>query len=219
MLGSLILKLIIRLEDNVVRVKEGLCTIFSNERFSDERRYTRRIGTDKDVEALTNVFRWLNFEVRSHLDLTCVEMVTELRKYRNDDYHGYDAFFCFFLSHGENEAIISTDGKEIKLDTIRDIFLQSKGLRRTPKFVFIQACRGSDNVELVPAEYITSKPLGDNTEWQKEFKAATQSTMEAANTKSTDRDIEVEEQGARGIMPRDVDFMMLMASTSGTYSS
>ena len=130
-------------DDCTVHVKSGLCVIFSNEVFPDESR--RRIGTMQDVKRLEEVFQWLGFKVDPpHIDLKKRDMEKKMIEYKDQKYQDCDAFFCFIMSHGTDGAIVTVDDKEIRYETIRNVFLQSDGLCGKPKYFFIQACRGTD---------------------------------------------------------------------------
>ena len=188
----------------MVHVQNGLCVVFSNENFTKEG-LTHRVGTNRDVNALKQVFEGLGYDFVAHKDLTGDDMNRALNDLMKKDYDKYDALFCFVLSHGEEEVILATDGKEIKLETIRSCFIKSFGLRNKPKLVFIQSCQGGDNSRLVQVE------------------TENHSNFDGKTTKSEDFDIDIElvervsADCGSSVIPEEGDFMMILSSTPGDH--
>ena len=88
------------------------------------------------------------------LAIVSQEIVIKLKDFakRKEHYHS-DACFICLLSHGEEGYIFGTDGKRIPLDEIFLLFgnTNCKGLMGKPKVFIIQACRGGETFEHMPA--------------------------------------------------------------------
>ena len=188
------------LDANVIHLESGICTIFSMERFEN---LSPRHGTEKDVKNLTEVFEGLGFDVHVYKDLNSKEMQDTLHRYTKREYDSYQALLCFILSHGENEGIYTSDEKLIQLETIREVLLNTKGLHGKPKIVFIQACRGSSTASLVQVQH--DAPNKANIELECRQKVFPSEVAQA------DAGVDV--------VPRDGEFMMVMATTPGKCES
>ena len=184
------------LDDYVTVVKCGYCVVFSNQNFDS---LPTRTGTDKDVEELENVFRWLGFDFVSHIDLTKNEMQGALNGYMKRKYDQYDTLFCFVLTHGKDDNVLTTDGQEISFEVLKSVFVQSKGLHSKPKVVFIQACRGSDIPKFV--QIVGHKESVKMDKKYCDFPVKPR---------------EVLSDSGSSIMQEEADFMMVLSSTAGT---
>ena len=143
-------------------VPRGTCLIISNECFDPEDLSDRK-GTDLDAKNLEETFRWLQFEVNTHSNLSAIDMWEVISQYSKKSYDRYDCFVCCILSHGSSGgfyteiqgkpmflersgagSIYGTDGKLIPTECLRKLFLGSHcaSLHGKPKLFFIQACRG-----------------------------------------------------------------------------
>ena len=169
--------------------------MFSNQTFDS---LPSRIGTDKDVKELDEVFRWLGFDVVSHIDLTKKEMNDTLHGYMLRTYDQYDALFCFVLTHGMDDNMLTTDGLEISFDTIKSVFVKSMGLYSKPKVLLIQACRGPD----IP-KFVQISVHGDSVKMDEKY-----SDCPVKPSK-------VFSDSGSSIMPEEADFMMVLSSTAG----
>ena len=183
----------------MVLVRSGVCVIFNFEYFEH---LTPRYGTAKDEEAVKKVFQWLGFHVDTHHNLSKVELCHELRKYKNMDYNSCDAFFCFLLSHGDEDSIYTSDDMKIPLETIKSIIVQSRDLRCKPKVLIIQACRGQGNPKLVPKVYPDSRDerLSNVKKRQVRKKCSSQPVISDFGITLT---------------PEEGEFLMWMATTQG----
>lgn len=146
----------------------GICLIVNNTVFE---KGSTRVGSQKDVEALTQVFYWLGFRVLKCDNLTKEQMKnafdyfstlsdnTMLRKFNVKEWsqtqrifhdvqlplkHG-DAFVCSVLSHGAEGVVFGTDMHEMSIKTITRTFRASRSspLLGKPKVFLIQACQRS----------------------------------------------------------------------------
>ncbi|XP_074656756.1 uncharacterized protein LOC141909970 [Tubulanus polymorphus] len=144
-------------------VQRGLALIISNKEFDTSK---NRIGTEFDVESLSEVFSDLGFEVVVHENLTAEEMKSKMRdgKYKKEfDYFnfqrvhfkGYIVPICGYDSNAKLELtdlntvqkgdkVIGTDGNTVHVEELVKPFKGDacEALAGKPKLFFIQACRG-----------------------------------------------------------------------------
>ena len=120
---------------NVNYSKPGIVVIINNITLKNDAFYQKE-SSEKDVNRLFEVFSDLNFEVESHYDLDAIQLKNCIRKYSKRDYSVDDCFICFIMSHGDQ--IISSDYKDIYLDTLVDPFKYNPSLKSKPKLFFIQ---------------------------------------------------------------------------------
>jgi hypothetical protein len=131
---------------NMTANPRGICLIIDNQKFRDSKLLPFRYGSRADSERLSNVFSQLSFDVRIERNQTVSEMeklFLDLSK--NADLKNHDALAVIILSHGKTNAIYGSDGNTIKIESVLEIFNNSKCLSMIdkPKIFFISACRGS----------------------------------------------------------------------------
>lgn len=106
-----------------------------------------RTGTDKDVEKLKKLFKYLKFEVWEYHELTSHEITQLTELIRKTDHEKLSTFVMFVLAHGNTvngETVIEAeDGKHVYVSKIEKDMKGAKGLTGKPKLLFIQACRGT----------------------------------------------------------------------------
>ena len=121
----------------------GLIVIINIEKFTAEE-LTERIGSQKDVDDLVNLFcGYLNFDVRIITKLNGVELMNELNAISdNEEYGKYDCLAVCIMSHGNMDFFFAADEQKVKFSEVYTLF--SKDIfRAKPKLFFIQACRGT----------------------------------------------------------------------------
>ncbi|XP_063074169.1 caspase-10-like [Engraulis encrasicolus] len=118
----------------------GICVIINNVDFVKKEK--KRHGSDKDADALKNVFTWLGFTVESHKNKTVDEMKRVLQDCSKRA--GGDCFICCVLSHGGSKGVSGCDDEVLPMEEILKPFRGHvcPGLVGKPKLFFIQACRG-----------------------------------------------------------------------------
>ncbi|NXA26368.1 CASP8 protein, partial [Ibidorhyncha struthersii] len=121
----------------------GYCVILNNYIFKNPCEV--REGTLKDGEAVTRVFKWLQFETAEHKNLEAKQMYAKLEEYSQKDHSNMDCFVCFIFSHGEKDKIKGADHKFVNIKDLLSCFSGSNcpSLAGKPKLFFIQACQGS----------------------------------------------------------------------------
>ncbi|XP_043381194.1 caspase-8 isoform X2 [Chelonia mydas] len=92
----------------------GYCVILNNSDFKNPDE--TRTGTDKDAEALKQVFEWLQFETIEHRNLEAKEIHETIKKYSKKDHSNMDCFICCLLSHGEKACQGKTGQKSIPVE-------------------------------------------------------------------------------------------------------
>ncbi|KAM6421518.1 caspase-8-like isoform 1-T2 [Rhynochetos jubatus] len=120
----------------------GYCVILNNYMFRNPDEV--REGTEKDREAVKEVFNWLQFETVEHMDLEAHQMYAKVKEYSKRDHTNMDCFVCFIFSHGEKDKIKGVDHKFINITDLLSCFtgLNCPSLAGKPKLFFIQACQG-----------------------------------------------------------------------------
>lgn len=121
----------------------GKLIIFNIENFQSDNEYylSRRDGTVKDREALTELFLHLGFIVEVFNDVTKKELMQVLKRLSRDSFQSLGALFVAFLTHGLEKQLYMTNGM-VPIRTITD-YLKGSNLAGKPKVLLIQACQGS----------------------------------------------------------------------------
>ncbi|XP_034558144.1 caspase-8 [Notolabrus celidotus] len=121
----------------------GQCVVFNNEIFSNG--LGKRAGSEKDEEALRDVFGKLGFTVNVHHNLTADDMLKEVNELSQRSFLTEDVLVVCVLSHGELGSVYGTDEKEVPIKKLTVPFTsgQVPSLAGKPKLFFIQACQGS----------------------------------------------------------------------------
>ncbi|XP_056611861.1 caspase-8 [Triplophysa dalaica] len=130
--------------------RRGICVIFNNCNFSGSS-HRMREGTEIDKESLKSVFQWLGFEVRIEQDCDRRRMLDVLKDLSRHDHTQEDCVVCCVLSHGDIDAIITTDGQRVTFRELMEPLCppQCPSLIHKPKLFFIQACRGTEEQRAV----------------------------------------------------------------------
>ena len=84
-------------------------------------------------------------------DTNEVQMMLQLQELAEKDHSSLSALVVIILSHGENGAIITTDSKVVKIQSIASYFTVKAcpSLAHKPKVFIIQACQGPQTTELI----------------------------------------------------------------------
>ena len=120
----------------------GLALIINNKVFSG--RMKKREGTDLDVDGLTNLFHWLDYDVRLFIDLKGTEMISVLRDVARLDHSSVDSLVVAILTHGVENELYGSDEELIPVAEVFKLFngFNCPSLVGKPKVFLIQACRG-----------------------------------------------------------------------------
>ncbi|CAH0696204.1 unnamed protein product [Spodoptera exigua] len=111
-----------------------------------------RLGTEKDVEALTRTFSNYGFEVTPHNNLTKDELFKELKTFSERDFTDYGCVAVAILTHGSNNGLLrAKDQQYSEIEVINHFKDSSKPTLVTkPKIIIIQACRGTKITQGLP---------------------------------------------------------------------
>ncbi|XP_046558564.1 caspase-8-like isoform X2 [Haliotis rubra] len=134
-------------------VPRGLCYIFSNKTF-ENKPDKKRIGVEKDRDALTKVWEKLHFVVKSFDDSNANVMETRLKELAEMDHKAYNCVVVIFLTHGRDGAVQGSDNEWLEVSTITSYFKASvcPSLANKPKLFFFQSCRGNERQKAVPVQ-------------------------------------------------------------------
>lgn len=108
---------------------------------------TPRYGSEVDVRHLTDVFRWLKFDVQYHENATKSRFLSIVNEAGKLDHSKYDAFVCCVMSHGYLGNVLAADCQSVRIleDIARPFYPEScPTLAGKPKMFFIQSCLTSD---------------------------------------------------------------------------
>lgn len=130
---------------DMTRKNMGIAVIFNI--FSYELHYkklSKRRGTEKDVDKLTEVLEELGFENRVFENSTTDEIRNNLKKILEENHKDHNCLLITIMSHGDRDGVIYTCDGNIFVDEIYTLILdaQNQTLHGKPKLFFIQACRG-----------------------------------------------------------------------------
>lgn len=147
------------LDYNMCHKYRGICLIINNENFSPNhastKNVTKRVGSNVDSEALTEIFGKLGFDVFERKDMSISGIRGCLKDVAMLDHSQNDCFVCIVLTHGDHGNLYAYDGR-YAIDHLFSNFLGDRcpSLVGKPKLFFIQACQGSrlDRGVVVAAE-------------------------------------------------------------------
>ncbi|XP_048056550.1 caspase-8-like isoform X2 [Megalobrama amblycephala] len=122
----------------------GHCLIINNYNFEEITLYPKRKGTEKDKDALFQLFDRMHFIVEVLDDLTASDIKDAIKNFAKKDHTRMGAFVCCVLSHGEKGAVLGVDGKPVEIRELTLPFAECHTLTSKPKLFFIQACQGSE---------------------------------------------------------------------------
>uniref|UniRef100_A0A1A8D3S2 Caspase-8 n=1 Tax=Nothobranchius kadleci TaxID=1051664 RepID=A0A1A8D3S2_NOTKA len=127
----------------LTHVPRGRCVIINNMIFPAENLSNRR-GSEKDEEALSELFQRFGFEIELFSDLDAEQLNKTIKTMTEWDYSQHDLLVVCILTHGELGCIFGTDGGKVLLRDLISNFWNDKvpSLSGKPKVFFIQACQG-----------------------------------------------------------------------------
>lgn len=148
----------------------GRALLVCNSEFAKEAKLSRRLGADNDLVNVAALFSGLGFVVDQLRDASRDAMFEVLnRERRRPEHAAYGAFVLYLSSHGTADAVLGTDGRELLLSNVYDMF-DGRGcpaLARKPKLIVVEASRGArlDRGRVVPGgssgARTPSTPAGD----------------------------------------------------------
>ncbi|XP_065842396.1 caspase-3-like [Oscarella lobularis] len=121
-------------------ISKGKAVIIVNREFGLS--LTTRIGAERDVKTLQNLFEFLNFDVVTYENVNESRMRNVINRFAQDDHSKIDCVAMAISSHGRDEEIYSSDESLVPVSQITSPFRYNPTLLGKPKLFFIQACRG-----------------------------------------------------------------------------
>eukprot|EP01083_Nonionella_stella_P272467 923961_1 len=139
-----------KIQDDVPRVENGLVMFFGASKYDSEI-YPDLDDIIEDEECLSNVFeKKFKYRFISNGDFNktwskseaedWIELVRDKEMIQDGEVQ-YDALIFCGASHGSIDAMICSDGKELKLKDIRSSFAVNSQLRNIPKIFIFNCCR------------------------------------------------------------------------------
>ncbi|KAK6177287.1 hypothetical protein SNE40_015414 [Patella caerulea] len=136
----------------------GFCVIINNEDFTQSKiQLDVRTGSEKDYETCLQLFKKLNFEVKTFRDQKASQLQDIAQAYSKKDHLNYECFIMIVMSHGSKGNIYGVDGEEVEIEKLTNCFnsVNCPKLKGKPKLFFIQACQD------VKKENITQTAIKD----------------------------------------------------------
>ncbi|XP_076235785.1 caspase-1-like [Calliopsis andreniformis] len=121
--------------------RRGVALIFNHIEFKS---MTKRNGSKKDCEDISEALGKLDFDVRVYTDPTASMIKDALKSTAAEDHRDADCLVVVAMSHGEPGFLYSSD-KVYRVEMLWAPFTgdQCSSLVGKPKLFFIQACRGT----------------------------------------------------------------------------
>lgn len=100
-----------------------------------------RNGASKDSDCFSQTFKYLQYSVQLHFNMTVKDMKSLILTIGNSDHSTCDSFVCCVSSHGDQEGIYGSDGMTLSRKAFIDPIKTCASLQGKPKLFFFQACR------------------------------------------------------------------------------
>lgn len=153
----------------------GIGVIINNEHFTASH-LNRRVGTDKDADALQELFPRLGFYTNRYDDVNGEKFEKIIKDVAAIDHKEFDCLMIAILTHGEEGKLCATDGKKFSVEflTIKFSGRNCPSLIGKPKIFFLQACRGTNFQGTVEYDDMTDGGIDfkANEEFMEEVDAA-----------------------------------------------
>ena len=129
--------------EKVYQIKNGLCLIINIINF-DERKYMKRIYSEKTVKLVREAFKYVGFDVIEYSDLNNYELLKTIESQINkEECSSYDAFVLYISSHGKRDEILCKNNQTIYFHQITKCFKDKncENFVNKPKIIFLDCCR------------------------------------------------------------------------------
>jgi len=126
------------------RRPRGLALLINIESYDNDVQ-EQRIGSDVDVENLSQLLKGLDFDVAIHRNLHLAAFFKVITEFCCNKMHKEaDMAVVVILSHGKDGVVYASDGQSINMEYIYEFFNNRNcpNLMGKPKFFIVQACRG-----------------------------------------------------------------------------
>ena len=139
----------------------GIALIINIDKYDSnpkEKEQKERVWSKKDVENLTNLLNYLEFNVIPCYNYTKAQIVKVLQEQKDNLNHTTsDCFLLVVMSHGNKDYIVTSDNQEIHLKNIMEIIKSCTFLYNKPKIFLFQACRGDKDMRPCSSKSIRSE--------------------------------------------------------------
>lgn len=110
--------------------------------FLPKRRLETRHGTDRDAEALQQVFKRFGYDVRLKNDRLHSEVLNDVRDVINESVR-LDSVVVCILSHGHRGVVYGANSVPVNIEDIEKIVISDRLIGK-PKILIVQACQGDE---------------------------------------------------------------------------
>lgn len=117
----------------------------SNPEFKEylpRRRLETRHGTERDAEALNQVFKNFGYETRVTTNRLHTEILNDVRDVINESIK-YDSVIICILSHGYKGIVYGSNSVPVKIEDIEKLIISDRLIGK-PKILVVQACQGEE---------------------------------------------------------------------------
>lgn len=109
----------------------------------DKHKLERRTSSLLDVERIEKLFYLFDTSIEKVMNPSLEELNEAVTRLSNEDYSDYESILLIYMSHGDTDnTIYCKDGKFNFLEESKKICRNST-LNNKPKFIIVQACKGS----------------------------------------------------------------------------
>lgn len=102
-----------------------------------------RRGSIKDVDSLKETFEIFNMKGEAHEDLSLFKIRALMKKICVEDFSENSAIVLVVMTHGGTSSKLYAKDECFFLSEIVDPLLKNQHLNEKPKFIFIEACKGT----------------------------------------------------------------------------
>ena len=130
----------------IINIEIFFHNLENTQKEEEKEQLVNRLGSEKDIEMLEKLFGALDFKVKIERNLKREEIFKVLDNISDEDHSNYDCFVLCLMSHGSEGFVYGADGERVLLETVRNLFSNSRcsTLNGKPKLFVIQASRGND---------------------------------------------------------------------------
>jgi len=129
---------------DMTRRPRGLALLINIDTYENDVQ-EQRVGSDIDVENLSELLKGLEFDVAVHRNLHLAAFFKVITEFCCNKMHKEaDMAIVVILSHGKDGVVYAADGQSINMEYIYEFFnnRNCRNLMGKPKFFIVQACRG-----------------------------------------------------------------------------
>ena len=126
--------------EEVYSLNDSIHVIIFNTKYFRNSSDNKRNGSEKDVERLSIIFRELNYQVETKLDLKSDDVRKCIRDYSQLDYSQVSCLIMFIMSHGDKNKVTAADSNNIYIEEFIDPFKANKSLKNKPKLFLSIIC-------------------------------------------------------------------------------